>query len=76
MQTINKMPSDGQVIVFTKTPPCSYCSPGEAYRVSRGTVRKAGKKVLSKYFHFERVNGGSATIDPAWAVSQSEWRVA
>jgi hypothetical protein len=76
MSSTNQIPAHGQVIIFTKVPTCSYCSTGEAYRVTRGTVTKKGKRVPSDYFHFDRVNGAGSTSDKAWAVAQSEWRVA
>lgn len=74
MQT--QLPQHGQIIVFTKVPTASYCHTDEAYRVVRGTVTRKGKKFPSDYIKFERVDGGSSTIDRAWAVARSEWRVA
>ena len=61
-------PAHGQIIVFRKVPAGSYCSTGVAYRVDRPNAK--GR------FRFERVEGGSSTYDPDWAVARAEWRVA
>ena len=76
MSSTDQMPQDGQIIIFTKVPTCSYCKTGEAYRVTRGTVTKKGKRVPSAYFQFDRINGAGSTSDKAWAVAQAEWAVA
>lgn len=61
------MPTHGQIIVFTKVPAGSYCTPGVAYRVDRPKARGA--------YRFERVGVGSSTYDQPWAVAQAEWSV-
>ncbi len=60
-------PAHGQVVVFTKVPAGSYCSPGVAYRVDRPKGKGA--------FRFERVEGGSSTYDQPWAVACAKWEV-
>ena len=62
-------PQDGQVVVFSKVPPGSYCSPGVSYEVSAPRSRR-------DQFQFTRRNGDSRTCDPQWAVRQSVWAVA
>jgi hypothetical protein len=59
-------PQHGQIIVFSKVPPGSYCTAGVAYRVDR-------PKNKGRYYRFENVAQGSATTDAAWAVAQASW---
>lgn len=60
------LPQNGQIIIFTVTPPGSYTRVGEAYRVE-----------CDKYdFRFVSVDRGSSTYDRPHMVARSQWRVA
>lgn len=61
------MPQHDQIIVFSKVPTASYCSPGVAYRVDR--------KGNKGSFRFVNVERGSSTYDQPWAVKSAKWDV-
>jgi hypothetical protein len=63
------LPKNGQIIIFTKVPPGSYCRAGEAYRVEHN-----GKK--GHDFRFVSVDRGSSTYDRPHMVACAQWTVA
>lgn len=65
----NQLPQNGQIIIFTVTPPGSYTRAGEAYRVEHN-----GKK--GHDYRFVSVDRGSSTYDRPHMVARSQWQVA
>lgn len=62
------MPQHGQIIRFTKVPPGSYCSEGEAYHVEH--------RPADNSYRFVNIKTGGATSDKAVFVRMARWEEA